>query len=442
MKQVAVVGAGAAGLAATRWLVQSGLWNNVCTFERNHQVGGAWIYKEDDGLCNSSMYKSLRTNLPKETMMYPDFPFDENLPTFMGHEDVLQYLEHFCMVYDLKKHIQFGSSVIDIAPVDPSSPLVSGWNVKWLQKDVGDNMVEREDKFDNVVICNGHFSTPYFPMIVGLDKFKGTTSHSHSYRTGERYKGKRVVILGNGASAVDISLELSEIATTLYHCKRAGPATLFGTPPDSIIAKACLLSIDENGDLLLEDGSRLSDIDHIIFCTGYHYDYPFLNKSAGIDIGYKQVKDLYKQIFPFNKNHPQFTTNPKQVIPPTISFIGLQWKSIQFPIYDIQIRYIIDIWGGKYPLPSMKEIKASIEEDKSIIVNSNLPEHYLHSLGERQWEYCESLNKNSSKKSEITDFLNTIRPMYNAAAEIRHAEPGEYKNMNIQLQESGEWTFI
>lgn len=70
-RRVAVVGAGASGLAAARALVRSGITPTV--FERAHCVGGTWVYDEtrtDAGVgapsCNS-MYRSLMTNLPKGT---------------------------------------------------------------------------------------------------------------------------------------------------------------------------------------------------------------------------------------------------------------------------------------------------------------------------------------------------------------------------------------
>ena len=47
-----------------------------------------------------------RTNLPKEVMAFPGYPFPENLPSFIRHEDVLKYLEDYSQHYDLQKLIK------------------------------------------------------------------------------------------------------------------------------------------------------------------------------------------------------------------------------------------------------------------------------------------------------------------------------------------------
>ena len=47
-----------------------------------------------------------RTNLPKEIMAFPDLPFPSHLPSFMHHTDVLQYLQDYTDMFDLRKYIQ------------------------------------------------------------------------------------------------------------------------------------------------------------------------------------------------------------------------------------------------------------------------------------------------------------------------------------------------
>lgn len=80
----AVIGGGAAGLVAARELIQEG--HKVTVFEQGHRVGGVWVLDdrvENDPLgqseerhkVHSSMYDSLRTNLPRELMGFADFPF-------------------------------------------------------------------------------------------------------------------------------------------------------------------------------------------------------------------------------------------------------------------------------------------------------------------------------------------------------------------------------
>ena len=99
-KRAAVVGAGAAGLAAAKQLRQDG--HSVRVFEMSQDVGGVWQYSaeaEDDPMGNpvehrvhSSMYESLRTNLPREVMAFDALPFEDELDTrrFPHHSAVFR----------------------------------------------------------------------------------------------------------------------------------------------------------------------------------------------------------------------------------------------------------------------------------------------------------------------------------------------------------------
>jgi aliphatic glucosinolate S-oxygenase len=80
----AVIGGGAAGLVAARELIREG--HSVTVFEQGNQIGGVWVLEntaeqppldmsEEMNQVHSSMYDSLRTNLPRELMSFSDFPF-------------------------------------------------------------------------------------------------------------------------------------------------------------------------------------------------------------------------------------------------------------------------------------------------------------------------------------------------------------------------------
>ena len=63
-------------------------------FEQSSVVGGTWVYNEKTGQdqwglpVHSSMYKSLKTNLPKEAMAFPDFPFEDTKESFLHHSAI------------------------------------------------------------------------------------------------------------------------------------------------------------------------------------------------------------------------------------------------------------------------------------------------------------------------------------------------------------------
>ena len=92
-----VIGAGAAGLVAARELLREG--HSPTIFEQGSRPGGVWVYTDDveEGAApvgapvHSSMYRNLRTNLPREVMSYSDFPFTRvwrDARRFCGHEEV------------------------------------------------------------------------------------------------------------------------------------------------------------------------------------------------------------------------------------------------------------------------------------------------------------------------------------------------------------------
>ena len=104
-EKVAVIGAGAAGLCSARHLCglekgqikqEGGHKKKIVpvVFEQSSVVGGTWVYNEKIGQdqwglpVHSSMYKSLKTNLPKEAMAFPDFPFEDTKESFLHHSAI------------------------------------------------------------------------------------------------------------------------------------------------------------------------------------------------------------------------------------------------------------------------------------------------------------------------------------------------------------------
>jgi len=113
---VAVVGAGAAGLCAARHLASNPQLRPT-VIEQSRVIGGTWVYSpntgdDEHGLPrHSSMYQNLTTNLPKEVMAFPDFPFANQPKSFLHHSEVLEYLEQYAKAHLLHKFIQFSTQV-------------------------------------------------------------------------------------------------------------------------------------------------------------------------------------------------------------------------------------------------------------------------------------------------------------------------------------------
>lgn len=173
-RHVAVIGAGAAGLVVGHELLREG--HTVVVYEKGEQVGGSWIYTsetESDPLgvdpnrypVHSSLYKSLRVNLPRELMGFQAYPFvarnDEgsvDLRRYPGHEEVLRYLQNFAREFGVDQVVRLHTEVLNARLVESNK-----WKVKSRKKD---DVVE-EETFDAVVVCNGHFSVPRLAQVPG-----------------------------------------------------------------------------------------------------------------------------------------------------------------------------------------------------------------------------------------------------------------------------------
>lgn len=75
---------------------------------------------------------------------------------------------------------------------------------------------------------------------------------------------------------------------------------------------------------LMQDGAQLPGIDAVIYCTGYQYAYPFLKGTGLITSHDMRVGPLWNHIFPPS-------------VAPTLAFIGLAWKSLRNPQFELQV---------------------------------------------------------------------------------------------------------
>ena len=98
---IVIVGAGPAGLGAARHcqdFIKDYDDGRVTVFEKTDKIGGIWNGDED-----SPIYRDLHTNLPKELMAFPDFPFHDTKKSFIHHQEVTKYLQQYSKHFELEK---------------------------------------------------------------------------------------------------------------------------------------------------------------------------------------------------------------------------------------------------------------------------------------------------------------------------------------------------
>ena len=220
--RVAVIGAGAAGLCSARHLLNRGV--ETVVYEIGSCIGGLWVYGNDNGL--SPAYDSLHLNSEARVTAYKDFPFPEGGPLYPDHRKVREYLEAYAEKFGVTPHIRFRSRVTKVAPVGAGR-----WRVS-----LADGS---SSEFDAVVVGSGHQGLPAHPS--WRDDFSGEYLHSHSYRVPEPFRGKRVLVVGMGNSAVDIAADICVVTKSTTISARSPvlmmPRMLFGVPTSRVLGR-------------------------------------------------------------------------------------------------------------------------------------------------------------------------------------------------------------
>jgi dimethylaniline monooxygenase (N-oxide forming) len=220
-KQIAVIGAGAAGLCGAKHMLEAGF--DVTVYEIGSKVGGMWVYNNDNNL--SSAYKTLHINTARDLTAFKDFAFDPKVQLFPDHRDMAAYLKAYADHFKITPLIRFNSTVSDVRPGAGSTPQRPRWEI-----DLADGTTAA---FDTVIVASGHLSKPLeVPMF--KDGFKGEYLHSHHYKDPAVYAGKRVCIVGVGNSSCDIASDLCTAAERTVLVGRSTPLIIpkliFGRP--------------------------------------------------------------------------------------------------------------------------------------------------------------------------------------------------------------------
>ncbi|KAF3961679.1 hypothetical protein CMV_013724 [Castanea mollissima] len=343
--KVAVIGAGVSGLHTARELKTQG--HDVTIFEKTNRLGGTWAYDprvEPDPLgldpgreiVHSSLYQSLRVNLPKRLMGFLEYPFTERKDPreFPGHEEVLLYLEDFAKDFGLVELVRLEHEVVRVERVDEVS---HEWVVesRTRMSESEEEAEAEEEVFETVVVCNGHHTEPRIAEFPGMDAWPGVQIHSHNYRTPEPFQNLIVVVIGNGPSAIDILTEISSVAKEVHQALRDSDIHFKKLEShDNIWQHSMIKCTKEDGKVVFQDGSFVY-ADVIKHCTGYKNHFPFLRTNGIVSVDDNRVGPLYKHVFP-----PQLA--------PWLSFVGLSYKGVTTLIIELQSRWVARFYLARW----------------------------------------------------------------------------------------------
>ena len=198
---ILIVGTGFSGLAMAIRLKQAG-FNDFLLLEKAGDVGGTW---------RENTYPGAACDVP--SLLY-SFSFEPNpgwSRAFSPQREILEYLRHTARKYGIMPHIRFHAEV-DGAAFDEAT---GAWTVH--TKD-GESRRARA-----LVLGNGALHLPSRPNIPGRDSFAGQAFHSAQWNHDYDLEGKRVAVIGTGASTIQIVPKLAPIVSKVHVFQRTPP---------------------------------------------------------------------------------------------------------------------------------------------------------------------------------------------------------------------------
>ncbi|VDL84353.1 unnamed protein product [Nippostrongylus brasiliensis] len=364
---------------------------DVTCFEASSYVGGLWRYREEETeskdpttrqldvttnfIADSCVMKSTVINTSKEMTAYSDFPPEPNMANFMHNTEMYRYLVNYADHYDLKKYIKFQHKVLNIERAEGYAK-TGQWKVTYDDQNGG-----REcELFDGVLLCCGHHALPRMPTPwPGQNLFKGDILHSHSYRSHKGYEDKVVVVVTPQIRSVvqvylatrrgtwvcnrifdygqPFDLALNRFVITLYGEYVDAHPTVNDELPNrmacgTVLVRPNILEFTEHG-VIFENGSRVENVDTVIFATGYQFHFPMVECGQLIPVKENEV-DLYEYMYPTETADHN-----------SLAVVGLiQPVGSIMPISEMQARVFYENLFGTHKIPSAKEMRKSIKEKK------------------------------------------------------------------------------
>jgi len=400
-EKVCIIGAGGSGIVAAQVLGAKGIAYDC--FEKGSYIGGNWRFENDNGM--SSAYRSLHINTSRRVMAFKTLPMPDHFPDYPDHFQMAAYFDEYADHFGLREKISFRTEVVRVEPSDGA----------WAVTTRTETGAETTNRYRAVIVANGHHWDPRWPepAFPGADEFEGEQLHAHHYREPDVLRGKRVVVLGLGNSAVDIAVESSRIADKTFLAVRRGayvlPKYINGKPIDELanpitsmtpLAVQRFFAMRALGVASAADPTAygLPKPDHKLFEAHPTVSSELLPRLGHGDItakpnidrytggrsvrfvdGSEEEIDLvvyctgYKMTFPFFD--PKVLTAPENRLPlyrrvvsverPGLYFIGfIQPLGPIMPLAEAQCEWVADLLSGNAVLPAAGEMKREIAQEE------------------------------------------------------------------------------
>jgi cation diffusion facilitator CzcD-associated flavoprotein CzcO len=191
--RVAIIGAGVAGLTTAKVLLQAG--HTVQVFDKAPDVGGVWSA--------TRRYPGVTTQSSKAQYSLSDFPMPEDFPEWPSGEQVQAYFAAYAAEHGVDRVLRLGTEVTSARRTGDG-----GWTVA---------TTTGTEVFDRLVVANGVFCEPLVPAYPGVEEFTaagGRLCAGTEFHDAEEARGKRVLVVGYGKSACDVTVPISQVAAS------------------------------------------------------------------------------------------------------------------------------------------------------------------------------------------------------------------------------------
>ena len=178
---VLVVGSGPAGLAVGACLRRAGV--DFILLEKEQALAPSW----------RRHYDRLHLHTDRAHSGLPYLPMPKSFPRYPSREQVIEYLEAYAKAFSLAPH--FGQEVVEARQGE------GAWEVK---------TPAARYRTRALVLATGYNAAPVRPSWSGLETYQGVLLHSSEYRSGERFRGQDVLVVGFGNSGGEIAIDLFE----------------------------------------------------------------------------------------------------------------------------------------------------------------------------------------------------------------------------------------
>ena len=196
--RIAIIGAGPSGLATGHELLAKG-FSNFTIFEKAPKPGGTW---------HLHTYPGLACDVWAHSYTFSYAPNPSWTANFAEQPEIETYLQRCATEFGLDPHIRADTRIVRIHFEEASAE----WT---LEDEVGETFV-----FDVVISAMGNQHTALFPSVPGMESFEGPSWHGTQWNHDVKLEGKRVVIVGSAASAVQIVPEVAKLAGQLTVLQR------------------------------------------------------------------------------------------------------------------------------------------------------------------------------------------------------------------------------